>query len=60
MVESGSANLGRWQSYRRNVVDDFQRVYGEPPGRLVSVGLLTDSDDLKGTAEAWYGDVVVE
>lgn len=60
VVESGSAGLGRWQGYRRNVAADFQRVYGEPPGRLVGVGVLTDSDDLKGRAEAWYGDLVIE
>lgn len=60
VVESGRSHLGRWQSYRRNLVDDFQRVYGEPPGRLIGVGVLTDSDDLKGTAEAWYGDLVIE
>lgn len=60
VVESGRAGLGRWQAYRRNLVADFQRVYGETPGRLIGVGLLTDSDDLKGRAEAWYGDLVVE
>lgn len=60
VVESGNAATGRWQTYRRNVVADFQRVYGEAPGRLLSVGVLTDSDDLKGRAEAWYGDLVIE
>jgi len=60
VVESGSTGAGRWQAYRRNVVADYQRVYGEPPGRLIGVGVLTDSDDLKGSAEAWYGDLVVE
>lgn len=60
VAESGSANIGRWLSYRRNLVEDFQRVYGEPPGRLIGVGVLTDSDDLKGRAEAWYGDLVIE
>ena len=60
VVESGPESTGRWQAYRRNLVADFQRVYGEPPGRLLGVGVLTDSDDLKGTAEAWYGDLVIE
>ena len=60
VADSGTAGLGRWQAHRRNVVADFQRVYGEPPGRLVGVGVLTDSDDLKGRAEAWYGDLVIE
>ena len=60
VVESGSAGSGQWHAYCRNVVADYQRVYGEAPGRLVGVGVLTDSDDLKGSAEAWYGDLVIE
>ena len=60
VVDSGSAGAGQWHAYRRNVVADFQRVFGEPPGHLTGVGVLTDSDDLKGRAEAWYGDLVIE
>ncbi len=60
VVESGSAGTGQWHAYRRNIVADFQRVYGEAPGRLLGLGVLTDSDDLKNTAEAWYGDLVIE
>lgn len=60
VVESGTEGLGRWRSHRRNLVEDFQRVYGEVPGRLLGVGVMTDSDDLKGRAEAWYGDLVLE
>ncbi len=60
VVESGQGSTGRWHAYRRNVAADYQRVYGEPPGRLIGVGVLTDSDDLKGRAEAWYGDLVIE
>jgi hypothetical protein len=58
VVESGTARLGRWLAYERNVVDDFRAVFGEtPPGRITSVGVLTDSDDLKNQVEAWYGDI---
>jgi hypothetical protein len=58
VVESGSAHAGRWMRYERNVLDDYQRVFGEGvPGHIVSVGVLTDSDDLKNHAEAWYGDI---
>jgi hypothetical protein len=60
VAESGNAGLGHWHAYRRNIVADYQRVYGEAPGRLIGVGLLTDSDDLKGSAEAWYGDLHIE
>jgi hypothetical protein len=40
------------------VLADYQRVFGEAPsGPIVSVGVLTDSDDLKNHVEAWYGDI---
>lgn len=58
VVESGAARKGQWLSYERNVAQDFEAVFGEPPpGRIIDVGLLTDSDDLKNRIEAWYGDI---
>lgn len=59
VVQSGTAGLGRFTQHRRHVAEDFQRVFGEPPGRLISIGVLSDSDDLKGPVEAWYGDLVL-
>lgn len=57
VVESGAGNTGRWQRYRRNVVEDYRRVFGGEPGRIRSVGILTDSDDLKTRTDAWFGDL---
>lgn len=57
VVESGAANTGRWIGYSRNVVEDYRRVFGGEPGRIRSVAVLTDSDDLKTHSEAWYGDL---
>ena len=58
VVESGVARAGRWLRYERNVLDDYRRVFGEAPtGHITSVGLLTDSDDLKNHVEAWYRDI---
>jgi hypothetical protein len=57
VVESGVARQGQWLNYERNVVEDFKAVFGEAPGRVINVGLLTDSDDLKNRIEAWYGDI---
>jgi hypothetical protein len=57
VVETGEANTGRWLGHRRNVVDDYRRVFGGEPGRIRSVGVLTDSDDLRTRSEAWYGDL---
>jgi len=58
VVESGAKRAGQWLRYERNVLEDYRRVFGEAPtGPITSVGVLTDSDDLKNHVEAWYGDI---
>jgi DUF3047 family protein len=56
-VAIGPAAVGRWQRLRRNVVEDFRRAFGEEPGRLTGIGVLTDTDNTGGSVEAWYGDI---
>jgi hypothetical protein len=57
VAESGRENLGRWQDVRRNVVEDFRRAFGEEPGTITSVGIMTDTDNTGTKAEAFYGDI---
>jgi hypothetical protein len=57
VVESGTGHLRQWRTYRRDLRRDFARAYGEPPGALVAVGLMTDADNTGAQAEAWYGDI---
>ena len=56
-VESGAERAGRWLQYQRDVVADYRRVFGETPGSIIGVGVLTDADALKLQLEAWYGDI---
>lgn len=56
-VESGPDHIGQWRHHQRDVVADYRRVFGEDPGPIVSVGVLTDADALKLQLEAWYGDI---
>jgi Protein of unknown function (DUF3047) len=57
VVESGAAHLGQWRHYRRNVVADYRRAFGEDPGDIVSVGVMTDSDSERHPAHGYYGDI---
>jgi hypothetical protein len=57
VVEAGAGGLGRWLDYERDVRADFERAFGEPAGALVGVGLMTDSDNTRSRAQAWYGPV---
>ena len=60
VVESGPARAGRWLPYRRNLAQDFRLAFGEEAGAITSVGVLTDSDDLKVDVQAWYGDISLD
>ena len=57
VAASGTGGVGQWQDYSRNIVDDYERAFGEKPGRLIGVGILTDTDNTGATVEAWYGDI---
>jgi len=57
VVESGGSGVRQWRSYRRDIVEDYRQAYGRAPGRLLGIGVLTDTDNTGQTARAWYGDL---
>jgi hypothetical protein len=57
VLESGKTHLGQWRSYRRDVRADYRRAFGEDPGPLIGVAVMTDSDNTRSQAEAWYGEI---
>lgn len=60
VLDAGTAHAGHWREHRRHLVTDFKRAFGEAPGRLLSVALLTDGDNTGQTASAWYGPIDME
>lgn len=57
VVESGAAGLDRWLEYERDIRADYERVFGEKPGALVGVAIMTDTDNTRSQTRAWYGPV---
>jgi hypothetical protein len=57
VVDSGVHSLRRWRDLRRNVAADFELAFGEPPGRLIGIALMTDADNTGAQAQAWYGPI---
>jgi hypothetical protein len=55
VVESGATSLDRWLDYERDIRADYEKAFGEPPGALVGIGLMRDSDNTRSTTNAWYG-----
>jgi hypothetical protein len=60
VVESGAVPLHQWRSFQRDIVADFRAAYGEAPGALVGIALMTDADNTAGRAAAWYGPVCLQ
>jgi len=58
VVRSGPGELGKWLTERRNVVEDYRKIYGEEPDNPGAVSIAIDSDDTHSSAEALFGAIV--
>lgn len=59
VLESGPAHLNQWRDYERHIATDFEAAFGEPPGNLLGIGLMTDTDNTRSHTQAWYGPVTL-
>ena len=58
-VESGDAKAGNWVFEERNIYEDYKRIFGEEPPLLGGIAIMTDTDDTREEATAWYGDITL-
>ncbi len=59
VVRSGSAEVGRWLTETRNVLDDYRRAFGGEPPRIAGIAVMTDTDDTGERAVAWYDAITL-
>jgi hypothetical protein len=58
VVRSGPADLGKWLTESRNVLEDYKKIYGEAPGEDVgAISIAIDSNDTNSTAESYFGEI---
>jgi Protein of unknown function (DUF3047) len=57
VVDSGSSNLNVWRQHQRDLAADYQLAFGEVPGKITGVAILTDTDNTKTKTSAFYGDI---
>jgi hypothetical protein len=59
VVRSGPADLGKWFTESRNVLEDYKKIYGEAPTEEVGgISLLIDSNDTRSSAESYFGEIL--
>jgi hypothetical protein len=55
ILRSGTEDLGRWVTERRNVVADYERVYGERPDSPRAIAISIDTNDTRSSAAGIIG-----
>ncbi|MDX2252345.1 MAG: DUF3047 domain-containing protein [Nitrospira sp.] len=60
VVESGPQKLGVWTQESRNIYEDYKNAFGEEPPLINGVAIMSDTDNTKERAVAYYGDITFE
>ena len=55
VLDTGVSQVGLWRLHERDLQADFRLVFGEEPGPLQAVALMTDTDNTRSRLTAWYG-----
>ncbi len=57
VVDSGPSHLNQWRDHQRDIQADYELAFGEKPGALIGVAIMSDSDNTRTDVKAWYGAV---
>ncbi len=60
VVRSGRTGTGSWITEKRNVYDDYRKLFGEEPGEVGGVRIQINSQHTGTSAESFFADVVFE
>lgn len=60
VVGTGRDRIGTWRSFQRDYVQDYRRAFGAAPGRLIGIGIMSDTDNTGESVEAFYGDITLK
>jgi hypothetical protein len=57
VLQSGPDQADSWLRERRNVIEDYQALFGRLPPRAGKIALMIDSNDTRSGAEALFGEL---
>lgn len=58
VVEGGDEKVRQWVTEKRNVHEDYKQAFGEEAPMISGVAIMTDTDNTRESAIAWYGDII--
>jgi len=56
-MRSGAGETGQWRTERRNIREDLKMFFGKDIREINAVAIMSDSDNTKQRATAYYGDI---
>ena len=59
VVESGPQALGMWKTERRNLIDDYTKLFGEAPKTLRGLRIQINSQHTQSTAAAAWKSIIL-
>jgi hypothetical protein len=60
VVESGEADRGKWITETRNVVEDYKKLFGDEPDKIIGVRIQINSQHTKSQAESSWRSVILK
>jgi Protein of unknown function (DUF3047) len=57
VVESGRDGLRQWKRYRRSLSADYRLAFGDAPGPLLAMAVMTDGDNTRSQLTTRYRDI---
>ena len=58
VVEGGDEKVRQWVTEKRNIHKDYKQAFSEEPPMISGVAIMTDTDNTRESAIAWYGDII--
>ena len=59
VLQAGPSKVGRWVSERRNLRDDYAKLFGEAPPRLEGVAIQCNSQHTESEGHGLIGEIVL-
>jgi hypothetical protein len=59
LLQQGPENVGQWVEQEANIIEDYQKAFGEKPPPVASLAIMNDSDDTGESATAYVSFIEI-
>lgn len=60
VIQSGETEKGKWITEMRNVAEDYKKLFGDEPDKIVGIRIQINSQHTKSQAESYWGSVIAK